>query len=73
MALDETTNGEKNGDGDRDITDQARELLVGTPKLMLLVVDTGLMPCMRFQHHAIQFSLKDLQKVYKKNPDICVK
>ncbi|KAL7540362.1 hypothetical protein ACHAXR_010052 [Thalassiosira sp. AJA248-18] len=45
-----------------------RELIVGTPKLLLSAVDTGLVPRMKFMLNEIQFSVEDLRKVYQKNP-----
>ena len=44
-----------------------RELIVGTPKLLLSAVYTGLVPRMEFLFHELEFSLEELRAVYQKN------
>ena len=59
------------GYSDNDETngmDFVRELLVGTPKLLLAAVDTGLVPRMKFLLNEIQFSVEELRTLYQKNP-----
>ncbi len=48
--------------------DRVRNLLVGTPKLLLAAVDTGLEPRFQFLHNEIEFSLEELQRIYEMNP-----
>ena len=48
--------------------ERVRKLLVGTPKLLLAAVDTGLMPRFQFLRNEIEFSLEELQLLYEKNP-----
>jgi len=48
--------------------DSARELLVGTPKLLLAAVDTGLEPRMNFLLNEMEFTLEELRSLYRKNP-----
>ena len=48
--------------------ERARNLLVGTPKLLLAAVDTGLEPRFQFLHNEIEFSLEELQRIYEMNP-----
>eukprot|EP00986_Skeletonema_menzelii_P002630 scaffold720_cov68-Skeletonema_menzelii.AAC.3 len=50
--------------------DRVRNLLVGTPKLLLAAVDTGLEPRFQFLHNEIEFSLEELQRLYEKNPKL---
>eukprot|EP00984_Skeletonema_dohrnii_P021090 scaffold10436_cov85-Skeletonema_dohrnii-CCMP3373.AAC.2 len=50
--------------------DRVRKLLVGTPKLLLSAVDTGLEPRFQFLHNEIEFSLPELQRLYEKNPKL---
>lgn len=50
--------------------DRVRNLLVGTPKLLLSAVDTGLEPRFQFLHNEIEFSLEELQRLYEKNPKL---
>ena len=50
--------------------DRVRNLLVGTPKLLLCAVDTGLEPRFHFLHNEIEFSLEELQRLYEKNPKL---
>jgi len=50
--------------------DRVRNLLVGTPKLLLSAVDTGLEPRFQFLHNEIEFSIEELQTLYEKNPKL---
>lgn len=50
--------------------DRVRNLLVGTPKLLLAAVDSGLEPRFQFLHNEIEFSLEELQRLYEKNPKL---
>lgn len=56
--------------GEESGKDRARELLVGTPKLLTAAVDTGLLPRMTFLRNEIQFSLEELRELYEKNPKL---
>ncbi|KAL3796965.1 hypothetical protein HJC23_000718 [Cyclotella cryptica] len=51
-----------------DGTDVVRELVLEEPKLLSCGVKTGLVPRMKFLHKEILFTLKDLRKLYQKNP-----
>lgn len=51
-----------------DRMERVRNLLVGTPKLLLSAVETGLMPRFQFLRNEIEFSLEELQLLYEKNP-----
>ncbi|KAL7555118.1 hypothetical protein ACHAWF_018724 [Thalassiosira exigua] len=55
-------------EGDSGGIDEIRTLVVGTPKLLLCAVDTGLAPRLKFLLNEIQFSLDELRTLYKKNP-----
>jgi mTERF domain-containing protein len=48
--------------------DSARELLVGTPKLLLSAVDTGLVPRLKFLTQEINFSIEQVRKLCLSNP-----
>jgi mTERF domain-containing protein len=48
--------------------DRARELLVGTPKLLLSAVDTGLVPRLKFLTQEINFSIEEVRKLCQSNP-----
>ena len=50
--------------------ERVRNLLVGTPKLLLAAVDTGLVPRFQFLHNEIEFSKDQLQRLYEKNPKL---
>lgn len=50
--------------------DRVRNLLVGTPKLLLAAVDTGLVPRFQFLHNEIEFSLEELRRLYEQNPKL---
>jgi mTERF domain-containing protein len=51
-----------------DGKDVVRELVLEEPKLLSCGVETGLVPRMKFLHKEILFTLKDLRKLYQKNP-----
>lgn len=51
-----------------DGKDIVRELVLEEPKLLTCGVETGLVPRMKFLHKEILFTLKDLRKLYQKNP-----
>lgn len=53
-----------------DGIDSIRELLVGTPKLLLASVDTGLVPKLKFMTNEINFSLDEIRRLVKRNPKL---
>ncbi|KAL3826325.1 hypothetical protein ACHAXA_003649 [Cyclostephanos tholiformis] len=51
-----------------DGIDSVRELLVGTPKLLLSAVDTGLVPRLKFLTQEINFSIEEVRRLCQSNP-----
>ena len=49
-------------------SESVRKLLLGTPKLLLAGVDTGLRPRVDFLHREMQFSRDELQRLFLNNP-----
>ena len=56
-----------NGEGGIDCV---RELLVGTPKLLLSAVDTGLVPRLKFLTQEINFSVEAVWRLCQSNPKL---
>ena len=56
------------GGSDGVDSDSVRKLLLGTPKLLLAGVDTGLRPRVDFLHREMQFSRDELQRLFLRNP-----
>ncbi|KAL7446106.1 hypothetical protein ACHAXH_008718 [Discostella pseudostelligera] len=56
--------------GDKDGFDSARELLVGSPKLLQSAVDSALVPKLKFLTNEINFSLEEVRLLVKKNPKL---
>jgi mTERF domain-containing protein len=48
--------------------DNVRELLVGTPKLLLSAVDTGLVPRLKFLTQEINLSIEEVRRLFLSNP-----
>lgn len=64
------TLGYVDGDNYFEGMDRVRNLLVGTPKLLLAAVDTGLVPRFQFLLNEIEFSLEELRSLYERNPKL---
>jgi mTERF domain-containing protein len=56
-------------DGEGGI-DCIRELLVGTPRLLLTAVDTGLVPRLKFLTQEINFSVEEVWRMVRSNPKL---
>ena len=57
---------------EKDGKDKVRDLFLLEPKLLSCGVQSGLVPRKEFLHREIHFTLKDLRKLYAKNPRLLI-